>query len=149
MDLSASYPFAAPPDSVWRLLIDPEAVASCLPGCDRLEPVGEDRYRAALTVGVAAITGQYTGTVAILDKRPPHSFRLVVEGSGSPGFVKGEATIELAEQGDTTIVNVKGQGQVGGRVAQVGQRLLGMASKMLIDRFFSCMQQRARLGGAR
>jgi carbon monoxide dehydrogenase subunit G len=147
MDLSASYPFAAPPDSVWRLLIDPEIVASCLPGCDRLEPVGEDRYRATLTVGVAAITGQYTGTVAILDKRPPHSYRLVVEGLGGPGFVKGEATIELAEQGDMTIVNVKGQGQVGGRVAQVGQRLLGMASKMMMDRVFSCLQQRARLSG--
>ena len=143
MELTASYSFAAPPATVWNLLIDPEVVASCLPGCERLEPIGEDRYRAALTLAVAAISGQYTGTVAILDKRPPHSYRLVVEGTGKPGFVKGEATVELAEQNDTTTVSVRGQAQVGGLIARVGQRLLGTVSKMTMDRFFACLQQKA------
>jgi carbon monoxide dehydrogenase subunit G len=144
MDLAASYTFAAPPTAVWNLLIDPIVVAECLPGCDRLEPIGEDQYRASLTLAVAAVSGQYTGTVAILDKRPPHSYRLVVEGTGKAGFVKGEATVELVEQNDTTIVNVKGQGQVGGLMARVGQRLLGTASKMMMDRFFGCLQERAK-----
>jgi uncharacterized protein len=142
MDLSASYTFASSATTVWNLLIDPEVVASCLPGCGRLEPLGEDRYRAELTLAVAAVSGQYTGTVAILDKRPPHSYRLVVEGAGKAGFAKGEATVELTEEGETTTVNVTGQSQVGGLIARVGQRLLGAVSKMMMDRFFACLQQK-------
>jgi carbon monoxide dehydrogenase subunit G len=144
MDLSGSYTFAASPTVVWNLLIDPEVVASCLPGCDRLEPIGDDRYRADLTLAVAAVSGQYTGTVAIVDKQPPRSYRLVVEGSGGPGFVKGDATVELIDQGETTVVNVRGQGQVGGLIARVGQRLLGSVSKMMVDRFFACLEQKVK-----
>jgi carbon monoxide dehydrogenase subunit G len=142
MDLTASYAFASSAARVWALLIDPEVVASCLPGCERLEPLGDDRYRAELTLAVAAVSGQYTGTVAILDKRPPHSYRLVVEGTGKAGFAKGEATVELREDGETTTVSVTGQSQVGGLIARVGQRLLGAASKMMMDRFFACLQQK-------
>ena len=125
MDLSASYTFAAPPSTVWNLLNDMDVVASCLPGCERLEPIGEDRYRADLTLAVAAVSGRYSGTVAILDKQPPNSYRLVVEGTGKSGFVKGEATVQLVEEQGSTIVTVTGQGQVGGLIARVGQRLLG------------------------
>ena len=142
MDLSASYTFAASPATVWHLLIDPEVVASCLPGCDQLEPIGEDRYRAELRLTMAAVSGQYTGTIAILDKRPPRSYRLVLEGAGKTGFMKGEATVELIEQNQTTIVNVKGQSQVGGLIARIGQRLLGAASKMIMDQFFARLQQK-------
>jgi len=109
MDLSASYTFPASAATVWNLLINPDVVASCLPGCDRLEPLGDDRYRAELTLAVAAVSGQYTGTVAILDKRPPLSYRLVVEGAGKAGFAKGEATVELIEESETTTVKVTGQ----------------------------------------
>ena len=142
MDLSATYTFAAPPDVVWRLLVDPDVVASCLPGCDRLEPLGDDRYRAELTLTVAAVSGHYTAIVAIVDQRPPGSYRMLVDGSGKAGFVKGEATVELAGQGDSTLVTVTGQGQVGGLIARVGQRLLGTVSKMMMDRFFACLQEK-------
>jgi uncharacterized protein len=144
VDLSASYKFTASPTQVWSLLIDPAVVAACLPGCERLEPIGEDTYRATLTLAVAAVSGQYAGTISILDKNPPHSYRLRIDGSGKPGFVKGEARISLVDQSDTTIVNVTGQGQVGGLIARVGQRLLGSVSKMMMDRFFSCLQTRVR-----
>jgi carbon monoxide dehydrogenase subunit G len=145
MEVSASYRFAAPPATVWALLIDPDVVGSCLPGCERLEPLGDDRYRAQLTLAVASVSGQYSGTVTILDKRPPQSYRLVVEGSGKPGFVKGEVLIELADEpDDSTTVRVKGEGQVGGLIARVGQRLLGSVSKMMMDRFFACLQEKAQ-----
>ena len=144
MDLSASYTFSAPPGAVWNLLNDPATIAACLPGCERLEPIGEDRFRAVLTLSVAAISGQYSGTVSLLDKVPPHSYRLVVEGTGKAGFVNGEAAVELAADGDSTIVTVKGQGQVGGLIARVGQRLLGTVSNMMLDRFFACLQEKAR-----
>jgi uncharacterized protein len=82
MDVSASYAFATAPDQVWKLLNDPAVVASCLPGCERLEPIGEEHYKAELNLAIAAVTGRYTGTVALLDKRPPHSYRLVVQSKG-------------------------------------------------------------------
>jgi uncharacterized protein len=140
MDVTGSYTFAASPDAVWKALTDPVVIAACLPGCDRLEPLGEDKYSAAMTLAVAAVTGNYTGTVSMLDKNPPRSYRLVVEGSGKPGFVNGEATIELIAEGAGTTVRVTGQGNVGGVIARVGQRLLGSVSKMMMDRFFACLQ---------
>ena len=140
MELSGSYTFAAPAGAVWALLIDPDVIASCLPGCERLEPLGDDRFRADLTMAVASISGRYTGTVAMLDKKPPTSYRLSVDGQGKPGFVKGEATIALTEDGQSTTVTVTGVGQVGGLIARVGQRLLGAVSKMMMDRFFACLQ---------
>jgi uncharacterized protein len=142
MDVSGSYTFAAPPEAVWNILTDPVVIAACLPGCDRLEPIGDDKYSAAMTLAVAAVTGNYNGTVAMLDKNPPHSYRLVVEGSGKPGFVNGEATIELVAEGTGTTVKVTGHGNVGGVIARVGQRLLGSVSKMMMDRFFACLQGR-------
>ena len=71
MDITGTYTFAAPPERVWTLMMDPAAIASCIPGCDRLEPDGVDRYRAAITIGMAAITGSYEGTVVISDKVEP------------------------------------------------------------------------------
>ena len=146
MELTGSYTFAASPAAVWDLLNDPEVIASCLPGCKRLEPLGDDRYRAELKVAVASVTGDYTGTVTMLDKHPPCSYRLVVEGSGKPGFVKGEATIELREENESTVVTVNGQGQVGGLVARVGQRLLGAVSKVMMDRFFKGLNRKITPG---
>ena len=70
-------------------MLDPEAIASCIPGCDRLEPDGVDRYKAAITIGMAAITGSYEGTVAISDKVEPTSYKLVGRGAGTPGFREG------------------------------------------------------------
>lgn len=142
MDLAGSYSFAGSPSAVWNLLVDPDVVASCLPGCERLEPLGDDRYRALLTLSVAAISGRFSGTVAMLDKQPPHSYRLSVEGTGKGGFVNGRAHVELVEQNGTTTVNVTGQAEVGGLIASVGQRLLSTVSKMMMDRFFACLQSR-------
>ena len=145
MDVSATYTFEAPRDHVWRLLIDPDVIAGCLPGCESMEAVGEDAYRATLTIGIAAITGRYQGTVRMTDKQEPERYTLVVEGRGKPGFVNGSATISLAEEsgGAATRVAVAGKAQVGGTIARVGQRLLGGVSKMTMDRFFACLRERA------
>src|SRR5215831_10206703 len=142
MDVNGSYTFAASPDAVWKALTDPVVIAGCLPGCDRLDPIGDDKYRAAMTVAVAAVSGSYTGTVSMLDKNPPHSYRLVVEGKGAAGFVNGEALVELVGEGASTAVRVTGSGQVGGLIARVGQRLLGSVSKMMMDRFFESLQRK-------
>jgi len=140
MDISGSYTFNAPPQRVWDLLMDPAVIASCIPGCESLEPEGSDRYRAKLTVALAAITGSYEGVVTLSDKAAPNSYRLMVEGQGKPGFVKGDAAITLRPDGANTIVDVGGTVQTGGMIARLGQRLIGNVSKMMQDRFFTCLQ---------
>ena len=142
MDITGSYTFNAPPDRVWALLMDPAAIASCIPGCDRFEPDGPDRYKATLTLGLAAITGTYEGTVVITEKTPPASYRLNVEGEGKAGFVKGNVAIALRAEGATTVVDVNGTVETGGAIARLGQRLIGNVSRMMQDRFFACLQAR-------
>ena len=95
MDIHATYTFNAPAQAVWDLLMDTERIAACIPGCDRLEPLGDNRYRARLTVSLAAVSGAFDGTVAMVDQQPPSSYRLIVEGQGRGGFVKGASTIVL------------------------------------------------------
>jgi carbon monoxide dehydrogenase subunit G len=140
MDITGSYTFTAPPERVWDLMMDPAAIAACIPGCEALEPDGVDRYRARITLGLAAITGTYDGTVVITEKVAPSSYRLAVEGQGRPGFVKGSAAITLRPDGGGTIVELTAAVQTGGAIARLGQRLIGSAAKMMQDRFFACMQ---------
>lgn len=140
MDIHATYTFNAPAQAVWNLLMDTERIAACIPGCDRLEPIGDNRYRARLTVSLAAVSGAFDGTVAMVDQQPPDSYRLIVEGQGRGGFVNGASTIVLTDQGSTTAVDVSGQVQIGGAIARVGQRLLSSVARMMMDRFFGCLQ---------
>lgn len=142
MDIHATYTFNAPAQAVWDLLMDTERIAACIPGCDRLEPLGDNRYRARLTVSLAAVSGAFDGTVAMVDQQSPSSYRLIVEGQGRGGFVKGASTIVLTDQGSTTAVAVSGQVQIGGAIARVGQRILSSVAKMMMDRFFGCLQGR-------
>ena len=140
MDITGSYSFAAPPDRVWTLLMDPAVIASCIPGCETLVPDGADRYKAKITMGLAAITGTYEGTVVITEKVEPASYRLAVDGQGKPGFVKGSAVITLRPDATGTVVDVSGTVHTGGAIARLGQRLIGAGAKMMQDRFFACLQ---------
>src|SRR5438067_13415339 len=106
MDISGSYTFDAPPDRVWTLLMDPAVLSSCIPGCEKFEADGDGRYNVTLTVGLAAITGTYNGTVVLADMIPLTSYRLIVEGQGRPGFVKGSSAVALRADGETTAVEV-------------------------------------------
>jgi carbon monoxide dehydrogenase subunit G len=142
MNIQNSYTFDAAPQAVWDLLIDIDAVAACLPGCESMDAIGDNTYRAVLTLGIAAITGQYEGTVAMRDLEPPNSYRLVVEGRGKPGFVTGGGAITLTPFDGGTRVSVDGTVQVSGTIARVGQRLIGSVAKMMMDRFFACLQER-------
>lgn len=142
MTLSGSYTFPVPPARVWDLLMDPAVISSCIPGCDRFEPDGEDRYRARLTVALAAITGTYEGTVVLSEKVAHTSYRLTVEGQGRPGFVSGNAAISLRAEGTATIVDVVADVHTRGAIARLGQRLIGGVSQMMMDRFFTCLQSK-------
>lgn len=142
MKVEGSYVYPAPPRTVWNVLLDPESLRGCIPGCEVLTESGPDRWDATLKVGVASIKGTYKSKVAILDKREPEAYTLSVEGSGGPGFVKGTARITLTAEGEGTRVAVDGDGHVGGTVAGVGQRMLGGVAKMLMNQFFECLRDR-------
>ena len=143
MQVEGQYTINAPIERVWQSLLDPLGLQQCIPGCEKLEPIGEDTYQATMKVGVAAVRGTYQGKVTISDKEPPNRYRMLVEGSGGPGFVRGEAIIELtARDAGATTVKVKGDGQVGGTVAGVGQRMLSGVAKMLMGQMFDCVKKR-------
>jgi len=140
MTLDGTHHFSAPRDRVWAAFTDPAVLARATPGCERLDPVGPDEFEATLSVGVAAVKGVYQGKLALLDKQPPEGYTLRVEGSGRPGFVKGEGRLTLTEEDGGTRVTIRGEAQVGGVIAAVGQRLLGAASRMLMEQFFSALE---------
>jgi len=139
MKLEGSYDVPAPRARVWDAFLDPQMLKQAIPGCEKLEPLGNDEYKATMKVGVAAVKGTFDGKVRLLDKQPPGSYRMAVEGSGAPGFVRGDVSITLAEAGADTKVSYVADMQVGGLIAGVGQRLLGGVSKMMADQFFNKM----------
>jgi carbon monoxide dehydrogenase subunit G len=139
MDLTATYTFSAPAVDVWNLLMSPDAIAACLPGCRELRPIGNDRFEADLVVGVAAVSGVFKMAIAVEDKTPETSYRLVVDGTGRPGFVRGRALVTLEPQDDRTIVHIAADANVGGLMARVGQRLLEGVARMTMDQFYGCL----------
>jgi carbon monoxide dehydrogenase subunit G len=142
MQVTASYPFDAPASRVWTALMDPAIVCSCIPGCRELRPAGENRYETELSVAVSVVTGTFKGSIALADQVPNRSYKLVVEGSGATGFVRGHSMITLNEEAGKTLVDVAGDVQIGGAIARVGQRLLSGVSKMMMDRFFECLRSK-------
>lgn len=140
MKLEGTIQLPAPPDEVWSLLTDASRLSRLLPGCERLEPDGPDRYKAAVKFGIAAITGKYAGTLEFAQKKPPHSLVLKMDGKGLPGFVKGEGRIQLVAKGAETELAYTGEAQVGGVIASVGQRMLDAAARKIVQQFFDSVK---------
>jgi carbon monoxide dehydrogenase subunit G len=126
----------APQERAWELLQDPAVLARCMPGCEGLDPVGEGEYAMRMKLMLASMSGLFQGKVRVADRNPMTSFRLIVEGSGKIGFMKGEGVLTLAGNSPSTAVSYEGEVQVGGTIASVGQRLIETTAKMLIKRFF-------------
>ncbi len=137
MKLAGQYILPAPPAKVWALLTDPIRLAKLLPGCERLDPDGPDRFKAAVKFGIAAISGKYAGTIEFAEKKPPKSMRMKLSGKGVPGFVDGVGHIELAETGGQTELRYTGEAQVGGMIASIGQRMIEGAARKIVDQFFA------------
>ena len=142
MEIRATYTFDAPPAKVWDVLMDTTAIAACTPGCRSFRPLGNDRYEAELSAGVAAISGDFKAIIALTDRQAPASYRLEVEASGRPGFVKGQARVSLVGDGDRTTVQIAATAEAGGMIARVGQRLIESVARMSMDRFFGCLGTR-------
>jgi hypothetical protein len=143
LKISGSQTLAAPLEKVYGMMQDPEVLARAIPGCEGLEKTGEDEYRMKMKMALASFSGAFEGKVRITEKTPPTSFRLIVEGSGKLGFMKGDGLLKLAPQGEGTEVSYEGDAQVGGTMAAVGQRLIDGTAKMMIKRFFEKLAEEA------
>lgn len=137
MKLAGRAILPGPPDKAWEMLNDPARLAKLLPGCERLEPDGKDRYKAVVKFGIAAITGKYAATLEFAEKKPPHSMHLKLSGKGVPGFVDGVGRVKLMKKGNDTEVRYSGEAQVGGAIAAVGQRLIDATARKIVNQFFT------------
>ena len=140
MQLSGSYTFDAPAEKVWTAITDPNALCTCIPGCQSLDTAGDNQYQVSLNISMGPINGRYNAAIGMEDIAPHRSFRLTVQANGPMGFANGYADIKLEEDGGKTQVLVDADSQVGGAVARVGQRLMGTVAKTTMDRFFNCLQ---------
>ena len=136
MKLSATYEFKASGEKVFSALVDPAVLQKCIEGCEKMEKTGEDSFDAHLKIGVAGIKGSYIGKIRIVEKEPPESFTLQVEGKGGPGWMKGTARIRISPKDEGSELQCESEGHVGGLIAQVGSRLVEAVAKKMVDEFF-------------
>jgi carbon monoxide dehydrogenase subunit G len=140
MKVDGNVTMNGPQQLVYDTLNDPAVLRQCLPGCEKFDEVAPGRYEAILKAGVAGIKGTFTGTVTLSDTVSPSSYTLTVEGTFSGGFVKGVGKMTLTPEGDDkTKIAYAGDGQIGGPLASVGQRLMVPAARMVVGQFFKCM----------
>lgn len=143
MKVTGTHSLAVPRDRAYTLLQTPEVLARCIPGCESIVPIGDNAYQMKMKLAIAGMAGLFDGKVRIGDQNPPESFRLIVEGNGKIGFLKGEGLLHLASDGESTSISYEGNVQVGGTIAAVGQRLIDTTSKMLIKKFFEKLAETA------
>lgn len=133
MKLEGNYVFDGPREEVWKLVRDPEVLATALPGTQSLEQVSENEYAGQMNVRIGPVAGVFDGKIVVSDEVPPESYTLAVDGRGAPGFASGVGHVTLVDNGDgTTLMQYEGDMQVGGRLASVGQRLIDTASKSMV-----------------
>ncbi|MCH8311179.1 MAG: carbon monoxide dehydrogenase subunit G, partial [Chloroflexi bacterium] len=129
-------------ETVWNALLSPDVLSSCIPGSEEFESVGPDTYTVSMRIKISAMTGIYTGTVTIQDRVEFQSYTMLVEGKGRGGTVRGEGAFTFSEVNGQTQVDIVGDARVSGVIARVGQRLMGSASKMLMNQFFDCLKSK-------
>ncbi len=138
MDMTGERRIPAPRQKVWNSLNDPQVLKTCIPGCEKLERTAENEYTATAAVKIGPIAARFNGKVNLLDLDEPSSYRIQGEGQGGvAGFAKGGATVRLAEDGPYTLLSYAVQAQVGGKIAQLGARLIDASSKQMADQFFN------------
>ncbi len=132
IELEGRTHFAAPRELVWEMVLDPEVLARILPGCNKLDAVNENEFQGQMKIKIGPVDGVFRGTVALSDLQPLEGFHLVVNGRGPSGIVEGEGDVRLQDVQDGTEFIYAGQGQVSGRMASVGQRVMSSSGKAVI-----------------
>tara|TARA_B100000809_G_scaffold59246_1_gene55812 strand:+ start:202 stop:636 length:435 start_codon:yes stop_codon:yes gene_type:complete len=141
MKLTGSYEFNASPEKVWQTLTDPASLSACIPGCEKMEALGNDEYAATVTIAMGPIRSKFNAKVKMIDMKPFESYSLIIEGNGPSGFVRGESQVKLTENNGNTTVDVDSESSSGGLLARVGQRMMESFSRNMMERFFICLQE--------
>ena len=137
MTMQGEVQLGASREAVWAKLNDPEVLKACIPGCEELERTEDNNgFRAAAKMKVGPVSARFKGKVALSDLDPPNGYRISGEG-GVAGFAKGGATVKLDEKDGGTLLTYDVEAQIGGKLAQLGQRLINGAAKKLADEFFA------------
>ena len=147
MEIAGKHIFDAPREMVYRVLTDPETLRRTLPGCQKFDEQEDGSYAITLSIGIAAIKGTYTGTVRMLNENPPESYTLKMSAKGGVGFVDGQGDFELAPEEkdpEKTLLTYKGEAHVGGKVAGLGQRVLGAGANLIIGQFFRALEKEVK-----
>jgi uncharacterized protein len=146
MKLEGNHTINAPRARVYASLVDPEILQECIPGCESLERTAPDSYAMTIRAGVGPIKGLFNGAVQMEDLKEPEHYRLVVDGKGSTGFLKGAGDFDLSENDGSTEIKYTGEVQVGGMIASVGQRMVLSAARMMASQFFKALEKQTTNG---
>ena len=140
MELTGEYTIPAPREKVWQALNDPEVLAACIPGCEELEKVSDTAFTAKAKIKIGPVSVKFAGAVTLEDLDPPKGYSIVGEGKGGvAGFAKGGAKVTLDDVAGETVLHYIADAQVGGKLAQIGSRLIAGTARKLADRFFSAL----------
>lgn len=138
MNMSGEYRIEAPIDVVWAAIQNPDILRAAIPGCEELDKTSDTEMAAKVSLKIGPVKAKFAGEVELQDLQPPNSLKIQGEGKGGiAGFAKGGADVKLAEDGDETILSYAASAQVGGKIAQLGSRLIQSTAAKLADKFFA------------
>lgn len=137
MEMTGEYHISAPRAQVWTALNDPDVLRQAIPGCESLEKISDTEMRATVTLKVGPVKARFKGEITLSDIKPEEGYVITGEGKGgAAGFAKGGAKVVLTQSGAETILNYEAQAQIGGKLAQLGSRLIDQTAKKMADDFF-------------
>ena len=146
MEMSSSRSVPADVETAWRALNDPETLKACIAGCETVERVSDSEYRVVMTARVGPVSAKFNGRIILSDVTPPTSYTMKLDGQGgAAGFASGEVNVKLTPNASGTLIDYRASAQVGGKLAQVGSRLIDGAATKFADDFFARLVE--RLGG--
>ncbi len=138
MDMQGERRIPAPRQRVWERLNDPETLKICIPGCETIEKLSDTEFTAKVVAKVGPVKASFSGKVTLSDLDPPAGYTITGQGTGGvAGFARGSATVALEEEGGETVLRYGVQAQVGGKLAQIGSRLIDGVARKMADQFFS------------
>lgn len=149
MEINGEYRIGAGRDAVWRALNDPAVLERCIPGCESLEKVSDTEFRARVTAAIGPVRAKFNTAIRLEDLEPPKRYRLVGESKAAAGFGSGSALVSLEEDGGATILKYSADFKVGGKLAQVGSRLVLGATRKTADDFFGAFSKHLDPGAER
>ncbi len=137
MTMSGEYQLAVPRETVWEKLNDPATLKACIPGCEQLDKLSDTEFQAVATTRIGPVKATFKGKVTLSDLDPPNGYKISGQGDGGvAGFARGGATVKLLPQDAGTLLSYAVEAQIGGKLAQLGQRLVNGAAKKIADEFF-------------